>query len=341
MELKKINILDAENMDLYDDETGFFRIIIQNVYIDYFKEDGTTARVSLDRVSTSKDEALMGNCHFAYGTPVVRLRSFTWNKTLYYNVNPYGYNHNREIQKVTDYSVVIEIAVYKLNSNLENHGCNHPDGKLEIEVKNKNELLSTYFYLYERKYKLVHPNICDLKIDKSFYYELKGKVTVTKVYDNSISKICEVETMEDEEISITYDNLTNLFYLPYDEVPASPFEVLNKCKREIDILPFLGYSEGIYNIYWKKIDLAFSYIVSVYKIIEVSAGVKELYHLKDISVDRNTFYISIDKLIGGNFVFKVLVENREGEIIAESKGLYSNVQIRPVPLAKPKAYNEG
>ena len=65
MELKKINILDAENVVLYDDKIGFFRLGIQNVYIDYFKEDGTTARVSLDRVSTSKDEAvgLITCCH--------------------------------------------------------------------------------------------------------------------------------------------------------------------------------------------------------------------------------------------------------------------------------------
>ena len=84
---------------------------------------------------------------------------------------------------------------------------------------------------------------------------------------------------------------------------------------------FESIREGqTFNVYWKQVDDAAQYIVSLYKIIEVN-GRNDLYHLNDYSVDRNEKMFVISGLIGNTFVFKVSAEDRSGKTIALSRGI--------------------
>ena len=75
-----------------------------------------------------------------------------------------------------------------------------------------------------------------------------------------------------------------------------------------------------FNVYWRPIEEASEYIVSLYKIIEIN-GRKDLYHLNDYTVDRNENLFVISGLIGNTFVFKVAAEDRSGKTIALSRGI--------------------
>lgn len=71
-----------------------------------------------------------------------------------------------------------------------------------------------------------------------------------------------------------------------------------------------------FNVYWKQLDDAAEYRVELYKNINTS-----WYKLTDISVERNNGYASITDLVGDGYLFRVVAEDRNGEIIARSGGV--------------------
>ena len=64
--------------------------------------------------------------------------------------------------------------------------------------------------------------------------------------------------------------------------------------------------------------------MTVYKLIDTLRGV--YYKLAEYDVDRNTYFLALDKLVGG-FVFKVCAEDRNGNIIAKSRGIQSDSSV--------------
>lgn len=85
-------------------------------------------------------------------------------------------------------------------------------------------------------------------------------------------------------------------------------------------MPYVIREGQTFNVYWKSIEEAADYIVSLYKIIEEN-GRKDLYHLNDYTVERNENMFVISGLIGNTFVFKVSAEDRSGKKIAVSRGI--------------------
>ena len=79
---------------------------------------------------------------------------------------------------------------------------------------------------------------------------------------------------------------------------------------------YVERSNTTFNVYWKTIDEASEYRVEVYKYV---TGV--WYKLSDINVDRNTGYIAINDLVGNGYIFRVVAEDRNGNMLARSKGM--------------------
>jgi hypothetical protein len=79
---------------------------------------------------------------------------------------------------------------------------------------------------------------------------------------------------------------------------------------------YVERSNTTFNVYWKTIDEASEYRVEVYKYV---TGV--WYKLSDINIDRNTGYISINDLVGNGYIFRVVAEDRNGNILSRSAGM--------------------
>jgi hypothetical protein len=89
--------------------------------------------------------------------------------------------------------------------------------------------------------------------------------------------------------------------------------------KSIDPLLLKTYverSNTTFNVYWKTIDEASEYRVEVYKYV---TGV--WYKLSDINVDRNAGYIAINDLVGNGYIFRVVAEDRNGNILSRSAGM--------------------
>lgn len=159
-----------------------------------------------------------------------------------------------------------------------------------------------------------------------FYLVGVGKVKVSKVYNypNDKNIVCEVIDIENKKHDVNFDS--NIFYLPYDE-PNSEYEVLNSSLNELLLSPFLvrhNEPNHIYNVYWNPVDEASCYHVILYKYIDIKNR-NRILKLADYEIDRNTCYLSLDKLAGKDFIFKVKAEDRNGNIIAESRGIVSGL----------------
>lgn len=79
---------------------------------------------------------------------------------------------------------------------------------------------------------------------------------------------------------------------------------------------YVERSNTTFNVYWKTIDEASEYRVEIYKYV---TGV--WYKLSDISTDRNTGYIAINDLVGNGYIFRVVAEDRNGNILSRSAGM--------------------
>ena len=71
--------------------------------------------------------------------------------------------------------------------------------------------------------------------------------------------------------------------------------------------------EGLtFNIFWKKIDKnVASYRVELYKYHD-----SQVFHLKNIEVNRNDGFACIQGMVGDGYIFRVVAESRDGSILA-------------------------
>ena len=149
---------------------------------------------------------------------------------------------------------------------------------------------------------------------------------VTKVFDtpHRDRTICEVEDASGECHNIPF-NCEDFYLLPIEKW-NNPLEFLDESTNELALLPWVIQKESDVNVYWKPVDDAANYIVSLYKTREINDRI-DIYHLKDYIVDRNECFLILNGLIGGNFIFKVSAEDRNGKIIAQSRGISSSFPI--------------
>jgi len=171
------------------------------------------------------------------------------------------------------------------------------------------------------------PNIKDVEIGYKYYYAFKNSICeVVKKYDypDLDDRLYDVKLADKSIVTVKYRD--SLLALPYKK---TKYDILkfNEFKDEFTLQPYVVYTEKIYNVYWQEIENAALYIVSVYKIIEFN-NKHNIYHCKDIEIDRNEKMASIDGLLGENFVFVVKAEDRNGNVVACSRGILNQGEPR-------------
>ena len=78
---------------------------------------------------------------------------------------------------------------------------------------------------------------------------------------------------------------------------------------------FVERYDTTFNVYWQMLEKASEYCIEVYKHI---SGL--WYKLTELAVDRNSGYVAISDLVGDGYVFRVIAEDRSGNILACSAG---------------------
>lgn len=164
-------------------------------------------------------------------------------------------------------------------------------------------------------------DLSKIKEGDKLYLMGVGEVLVKKInsFPNNKNSLFVVADTEGNSHDVIFGSSV-VYYLPYEHI-KDLIDEIDEAKNEQLLLPYVSKSKetpGVYNIYWNSIEEASRYIVSIYKIINITQGL--YYHLADYDIDRNTHYFAIDKLVGGDFVFKVVAEDRNGKAIAKSRG---------------------
>lgn len=111
-----------------------------------------------------------------------------------------------------------------------------------------------------------------------------------------------------------------------ESLPDSPkigvgnplFQQFNTALEEAKLKPFVLRRGTIINVHWKPIPEAAEYIVTLYKSL---FGAAALYFMAEYPVERNRCFLAIPDLIDNGFIIQVAAENREGNVIAKSRGI--------------------
>lgn len=325
MKCKKVSIMDAIGHDVFLENYGIATISIYNYYFNV----GNNQQIQLNQLykATTADyfDPLNSN-----GENVIRNES--WDSEKYYMKDPnkrnngyYDYGYNSSLIKGQEKEVKIKsLSITFYIKYQTSFGRMRTTGKeyLTLEFKNKKEMNDYTVWLLESfdEKELKHPALADIKPNDLFYCVCYGVAKIEKVYKypNRKNLICDVIMERGGKIEIDA-SCSNLYYLPYDE-PKNQLLILDKCDNELALMPYVIREGQTFNVYWKSIEEAADYIVSLYKIIEEN-GRKYLYHLNDYTVERNENMFVISGLIGNTFVFKVSAEDRSGKKIAVSRGI--------------------
>lgn len=325
MKCKKVSIMDAIGHDVFLENYGIATISIYNYYFNV----GNNQQIQLNQLykATTADyfDPLNSN-----GENVIRNES--WDSEKYYMKDPnkrnngyYDYGYNSSLIKGQEKEVKIKsLSITFYIKYQTSFGRMRTTGKeyLTLEFKNKKEMNDYTVWLLESfdEKELKHPALADIKPNDLFYCVCYGVAKIEKVYKypNRKNLICDVITERGGKIEIDA-SCSNLYYLPYDE-PKNQLLILDKCDNELALMPYVIREGQTFNVYWKSIEEAADYIVSLYKIIEENSR-KYLYHLNDYTVERNENMFVISGLIGNTFVFKVSAEDRSGKKIAVSRGI--------------------
>ena len=316
MKCKKGKILDNCDKWVFIDKYGFCIASIVRVTIDNRSlEDGVFKFVEKNK----RYERIVVDKTNIYGlVNDVFLSDLATRKNAYY-ANMYEPFSSEKAIEFKAKSIVFYLRISYYTDFLKNN-------KSSVEEKIELNSISDF-----DKYECWIPdnlnNNCCVPVDLStlkegdeIYLMGKGKVKVSKIYSfpNKDNIICDVNNFNNESFSVSFDS-QSLYYLPYEETKTLLDEI-DDAFNELALLPYVVFSNGVYNIYWKPVNEASRYIVSVYKYIKND---KEniCYHLTDFDIDRNTFYLALDKLAGSGFIFKVFAEDRNGKIIAKSRGV--------------------
>lgn len=324
MKSRKENLFKQIQGNVFLDKFGVSTVSISDLSFDV----GSNKRYSVDEVYQDKYgyfESLRNINMYSF------LNDENWDEKTYYikdegKINQNGYYKYGYAKLVRGQEKSIRIKSIEITFTVNYYASfgslrhfNNESFKITIDSKKQMNDYNVWLIEDFNDRKLMRPDLSDIQMDKEFYLVSCGLARVVKVYEypNKSNLICDLDT---EKGKITRNiNLEGLYYLPYDN-PKSKLSVLDKCENEIGLLPYVIREGNTFNVYWKKIDDAADYIVSLYKIIEVN-GRKELYHLNDYTVDRNENMFVISGLIGNTFVFKVAAEDRSGKIIALSRGI--------------------
>ena len=94
------------------------------------------------------------------------------------------------------------------------------------------------------------------------------------------------------------------------------FQAFNSALNEAELNPYVLRRGATINIHWESIKDAAEYIVTMYKCIG-----RKVYFMADFRVERNKCFFALSNLIDNGFIIQIAAENREGNIIAKSRGI--------------------
>lgn len=81
--------------------------------------------------------------------------------------------------------------------------------------------------------------------------------------------------------------------------------------------PYAEWEGQTVNIYWREVEEAAEYKVTVFRIVDGA----NIYKLKDYYVERVEHFLAITGLVGCGYAFKVSALNRAGKEIVVAKGI--------------------
>ena len=288
---------------------------LRQIYI-YDKKDKTYKKIPFDEKDVYSTIATLFSSKLA-----------KWIKQDYYKPDTISFEQ-AEVIKLQSVMVSLTIETYEYNySTMSLRQIYHEKNSFmfKINLNSLSDLDSYTCYVsddFSRNFSLHPIDYSSLKEGDELYFASKGKVKVSKMYEfpNKDNKVCKVVNSENEATSVLFND-RKLFYLPYTE-PKTLLDEVDDAKNGLLLLPYIAKSKTypIYNVYWKPIKDAARYIVSLYKQVE-DDNKYSIYHLADYDIDRNTHYLALENLVGGNFIFKVIAEDRNGNVIAKSRGI--------------------
>lgn len=331
MSWKKVNLFEHLGSYVFMDEHGFCRSELNGVFI---KDINISELYAYNDESKRYERIRFGN-KGNYPQSLADLFSLDIakrkkTKQPYYNygyVN-YGYDNdyfrNDQVVSVKRKTIKVKLRTFYFTTLGYNGGRaqeQHADDIIELKSAKD---ISKYFCWFEEgastsSFKM--PILPEVKVDDELYLVGVGKVKVSNLveYPNKDDVVCEAVDVEGKKQKIKMES--EVFYLPYYK-PVDEYADINKSLNELRLSPCVTHSKEqnhIYNVYWNKVEEASIYHVILYKYIELRNR-RRILKIADYEVDRNTCFLSIDKLVGGNFIFKVKAEDRSGNIIAESRG---------------------
>lgn len=329
MSWKRVNLLDCLGREVFMDEYGFCRLDFNGILInglstsDLFKYNESNKRYERYRFGQSGD----------YSKELESLFNLDLAKRKKMNQPYYGYGYRNDIlspdqaTKVKIDKVTISLNTHYYASFGNNGGAMRQENvsdTIELESPKDIKKYSCWFEkgANDSSFKMVI--LPETKVDDEFYLVGVGKVKVSKIceYPNKDENVCEVIDVENKRHLVNKNS--EVFYLPYDNIPDE-YKVLNQSLNELKLSPYLirhKEPNHIYNVYWNKIEEASCYHVILYKLLNIR-NARRVLQIADYEIDRNTCYFALDKLADRDFVFKVKAEDRNGNIIAESRGMTS------------------
>lgn len=323
MSWEKVNLFEYLGRHVFRDEYGFCRSELNGVFIN---DINILELYAYNDESKRYERIRFGNKgNYAQSLADLFALDIAQRSLRYYK---YGY---RNEYLTSDQAVSVEPKTIKVNLRIHYYvafrynGCSgeqHADDVIELSSAKD---VSKYFCWFEEgastsSFKMAI--LPELKVDDELYLVGVGKVKVSNLveYPNKDDVVCEVIDVEGKKQKIKMES--EVFYLPYNKA-VDEYEDVNKSLNELKLSPYVIRSREqnhIYNIYWNKIEEASCYHVILYKYIEKLRNRRRILKIADYEVDRNTSFLSLDKLVGANFIFKVKAEDRSGNIIAESRG---------------------
>ncbi len=325
MSWKKVNLFEYLRRWVFMDEYGFCRSELNGVFIN---DINISELYAYNDESKIYERIRFGNKgNYAQSLAdlfVLDIAKSEGTGRRYYN---YGY---RNEYLTSDQAVSVKPKTIKVNLKTYYYvtfgynGCSSGEYADDIIELNSKKDVNKYSCWFEEgsstsSFKMII--LPELKVDDELYLVGVGKVKVSNLveYPNKDDVVCEAIDVEGKKQKIKMES--EVFYLPYNKA-VDEYEDVNKSLNELKLSPYVIRSKEqnhIYNIYWNKIEEASCYHVILYKYIELRNR-RRVLKIADYEVDRNTSFLSLDKLVGANFIFKVKAEDRSGNIIAESRG---------------------
>ena len=334
MEWHKGTLLEALGNTVYSDKFGFHKIYVQSFEI--YDEKIHDWRSS-DSLYIKEKDGYFINLKYSneikdINQLIKRLFDLNFFSLKSAELNSYRgyYGIQRQLSMEDLEEVETSRILLKLRATYDRYGRRESHHDFSETYYNREELQKMAYLISNQNDSLnIEPNLKDIKLGDKYYCKSNNcSCEITKLYGypNKDGLLFDIKLLSNETATNITVNEANkvenqIFILPYLE-KTKPSDCFNESLDEIHLQPYVTRDNNskIYNVIWQSIDNAARYIISLYKIVELSYKEK-IYHLKDYEVDRTDNFISIDGLVGDNFVFVVKAEDRSGKEIARSRGV--------------------